>query len=212
MSPILTPIPTSVYRYYDSDDLLIYVGITSRGIARNREHNTSKEWWPHVARQEVEHFDTRELAADRERSLIQAFRPPFNKQHNPQSTELQAAYLAYRGATGEPSSGRSLFNSLSRQVPLVFVDQPSKRHIIMRSQPQHSPLACSIVHQPGVKVYGGNGVGFVREVERRGMFALFHLKVESKEPLSGAAAFVKFLDQKTETFVLRNVHMHRRAD
>lgn len=214
MATIVAPQPTSVYRYYDADDLLIYVGITSRGMARNREHNGSKAWWAHVVRQEVEHFDSRADAADRERSLIQVFRPPFNKHHNPGSDDLRTAYLAYRGAA-DPALPvrRTLFNMLEHELPLVFVHQPTRRHIIMRSLAEHAPLACAVVHQPGIKVTGGTGgTGVVRDIEYRGLFATFHFTVGCTVPLTGASAYVKFLDQKTETFVLRSVRMRREGE
>jgi hypothetical protein len=37
-SPLAIETPTSIYKYYDRQDILVYVGITSRGVARNREH------------------------------------------------------------------------------------------------------------------------------------------------------------------------------
>jgi hypothetical protein len=83
----------SVYRYYDRHKILIYVGITCRGAMRNRQHNDDKAWWPFVAEQVVDHFDTRAQARAREIELIQQFRPPFNKQHNPEYEELRQAYI-----------------------------------------------------------------------------------------------------------------------
>lgn len=94
-------VPTSVYRYYDRDGLLIYVGITSRGARRNYEHNASKDWWPYVARQEVDHYETRALALRHERSLILRHCPPFNRQHNPDADAMRAVYVAYAGASEE---------------------------------------------------------------------------------------------------------------
>lgn len=84
----------SVYKYYDRHKILIYVGVTSSGIGRNRQHNESKGWWPFVAAQEVEHFVSRDAALLREAELIHAFRPPFNVTHNPDHVEMRAAYLS----------------------------------------------------------------------------------------------------------------------
>jgi hypothetical protein len=91
--------PTSLYRYYDQAGLLLYVGITSTGIARNRQHNSDKEWWQWVCSQRVDHFPTREAAQAKEVRLIHAHRPPFNRQHNHGHEEIAAAYRAAR-ATG----------------------------------------------------------------------------------------------------------------
>ena len=87
---------TSVYLYFDSDGLLLYVGITARGISRNREHNKTKDWWQYVARQEVEHYASRAEALQRETRLIKSRRPPFNAQQNPSHAQARADYLKLR--------------------------------------------------------------------------------------------------------------------
>lgn len=46
--------PTSLYKYYDRDGVLLYVGITGRGDTRNAEHNKTKFWWKFVSRQSME--------------------------------------------------------------------------------------------------------------------------------------------------------------
>lgn len=89
-------VPTSVYRYYDSAAVLLYVGITGRGAARNAEHNKSKEWWPYITRQEVDHYRSRTTALNVERELIRQHRPPFNVQHNLDHEAIREAYLAFR--------------------------------------------------------------------------------------------------------------------
>lgn len=86
---------TSLYLYFDRDSVLLYVGITNRGIKRNSEHNLDKAWWPYVARQEIRHLPGRQEAVRAERELIAERRPPFNRQHNPGHEQLAAEYLAY---------------------------------------------------------------------------------------------------------------------
>lgn len=112
-----TPKPTSVYRYYDEFDLLLYVGVTSRGAVRNAEHYSTKSWWRHVVRQDVEHLPSREAALRRELSLIAEFRPPFNTQHNPGSEELREAYLRVREAGRSPVGVES--EAGRNRIPLI---------------------------------------------------------------------------------------------
>src|SRR6267154_2018176 len=86
--------PTSVYRYYDRLGVLIYVGLTRTRTERNQQHNGDKDWWPLVASQAIDHFQTREEAIGGESALIAKFRPPFNTQQNPEHQTIKAAYLA----------------------------------------------------------------------------------------------------------------------
>lgn len=90
-------VPTSVYRYYDKNKILIYVGITSTGITRNRQHNFDKAWWKFVASQEIDHYSSRDAARVNEINLINRFRPPFNRQHNPDYKAINAYYLSLVG-------------------------------------------------------------------------------------------------------------------
>jgi hypothetical protein len=87
---------TSVYTYFDVAGRLIYVGITSRGITRQLEHNRHAEWWRFVVRQEVEHYGTRTLAEVRETELIRVQHPPFNTAQNDRWQVVRPAYLALR--------------------------------------------------------------------------------------------------------------------
>lgn len=70
--------PTSLYRFYNKDGELLYVGITSFLPRRTREHAESKAWWREVSRVEVEHFETREQAQDAERAAVLREGPEYN--------------------------------------------------------------------------------------------------------------------------------------
>lgn len=67
-----------VYRIYDAEARLIYVGITSRGIARLDTHAQNGTWGKDVVLVGVEHFPTRADALAREAALIREFRPKHN--------------------------------------------------------------------------------------------------------------------------------------
>lgn len=84
-------VPTSLYLYYDKYNVLLYVGVTHRGIKRNHEHS-DKNWWQYVARQEVTHLPSRVAALKAERETIIRRSPPFNRAHNPGHDELAVAY------------------------------------------------------------------------------------------------------------------------
>lgn len=127
-------VPTSLYKYYDRDGVLLYVGITSRGSARNTEHNKSKSWWQFVERQDVEHHRSRASATQRETSLIRRFAPPFNKQQNPDYETAKSAYLTRQSIGGE--KGVKLLIEGRNRVPGFVVNKVGERVTIMVNDPQ----------------------------------------------------------------------------
>ena len=74
--------PTSVYLYFDCHGVLLYVGVTGRGVARQREHERTKPWWQYTHSQTIEHYQSRAAALEREAHLISVHCPPFNTQLN----------------------------------------------------------------------------------------------------------------------------------
>lgn len=69
---------TAVYRFFDSSDALIYIGITNNPPKRWALHAYQKPWWKDVALREVEWFDTREEAEVVEAQVISHCRPKWN--------------------------------------------------------------------------------------------------------------------------------------
>lgn len=80
---------TSVYLAYHASGQLLYVGLSLAPLARFTEHMRSSEWWPIVQRIEIERYDTREQARERELQLIRTEQPPFNKVDNPRRVVTQ---------------------------------------------------------------------------------------------------------------------------
>ena len=62
--------PTSVYLLYDSNNKLLYVGVTECGFNRLSQHLHYQSWWSHVASTRFEHYATRTEALKREKQLI----------------------------------------------------------------------------------------------------------------------------------------------
>lgn len=86
------PVPTTLYRLYDADDVLLYVGVTYNPKARFTQHRDTKSWWPQVARTEFQWFPSRSEAEAAERELIEAEAPPHNVLHHPvRGAQLRAA-------------------------------------------------------------------------------------------------------------------------
>jgi predicted GIY-YIG superfamily endonuclease len=85
---------TTVYQFRDGRGILLYVGITKTGVARQLQHMATAEWYRYYKTQSVEQYDTREDAKARESWLIRNERPVFNRAENRGWVERRRGYFA----------------------------------------------------------------------------------------------------------------------
>lgn len=207
-APQVSHVGTSVYLYYDASDNLIYVGITDRGITRNREHNGRAEWWQYVARQEVEHLPARREAEDRERELIRAWRPPFNKQHNPEYAERRAEYLDW--ITQPPVDAAALGRTLNKRLPLRVVNQTGE-YLVLCSHLEHEAVTRRIrplLQNEKINV-AGHSTRSVQLVQNGGLLLIRIRQQTNRFPsnVTYAAAGFKFECQKPPAFRLTVIYV-----
>lgn len=67
-----------LYRHFDAEGTLLYVGISIQPAARIYQHDRTSHWFDRVRRIELEHFQTIAEAAAAERTAIQAENPRYN--------------------------------------------------------------------------------------------------------------------------------------
>jgi hypothetical protein len=72
----------TLYRFYDADDMLLYVGISDDWTRRLRQHWRDKPWFGDVISVTREPYPDRGAVSAAERAAIRAERPLYNKQHN----------------------------------------------------------------------------------------------------------------------------------
>lgn len=72
---------TILYRYFDSKDQLLYVGITGDQLKRQSQHRRSSKWFDQIAFAKFQHFTSRAEAAAAEVTAIQEEKPLFNQHH-----------------------------------------------------------------------------------------------------------------------------------
>lgn len=93
---------TALYRYFDKNAVLLYVGITKDPGARDEQHARSSAWHPLHIRREVQWFEMRSDAEVAERSAIRDEAPLFNATHASPDTRRKAMdYLFSRIAGSE---------------------------------------------------------------------------------------------------------------
>lgn len=71
----------TLYRFYDLDDQLLYIGISDDLGRRLDQHARGKTWWRDVAVVRVEHHPDRAAVRAAERLAIQTEHPLHNVQH-----------------------------------------------------------------------------------------------------------------------------------
>lgn len=69
----------TLYRFFDDDDNLLYVGCSLTWPTRFAAHQREKEWWGEVVRVTLDHFPTRAIAAEAEVAAIELEGPRYNK-------------------------------------------------------------------------------------------------------------------------------------
>lgn len=90
----MTASRTALYRFFDADGDLLYVGISLNPWTRWKQHKSVKDWAEDVASSTIEWHDTREEALDAERLAIIDERPRYNVVHNRQPATGAVTRLA----------------------------------------------------------------------------------------------------------------------
>lgn len=74
-----------LYRFFDKDDVLLYVGITNNPKNRFKGHQKEKSWFNKVTHSTMEHFGSRNELEDAEVRAIQTEKPKYNVVHTVQA-------------------------------------------------------------------------------------------------------------------------------
>lgn len=72
----------TLYRLFDNEDRLLYVGISSKWYERLHQHEKNQPWWNTVATIKLEQFDSRSEVEEAEKLAIKTEKPLHNRQHS----------------------------------------------------------------------------------------------------------------------------------
>jgi hypothetical protein len=108
----------SLYRQWRGAELL-YIGITSVGMGRQRGHAASSSWWAEVTSVTVEHYDTIDAARDAERRAIKAEAPLYNLADAPPEQRRRAERLRRheRAVTANPLDPEGVLTRIAKAAP-----------------------------------------------------------------------------------------------
>lgn len=85
---------TALYRFFDTDRRLLYIGISGQLRERWPKHRRKAPWWEQATFVQVEHWSAEHVALDAERAAIAAELPLFNKR-----SSKRAAPASFPNAT-----------------------------------------------------------------------------------------------------------------
>lgn len=88
-------VKTAIYRLWNAEDALIYIGIAKNPAARFAKHAERSHWWPEVASIQIDWAPTRDEALSIEREAIRAEKPRYNVRHNGVPPHLATAAPTY---------------------------------------------------------------------------------------------------------------------
>lgn len=95
----------TLYRFYDAEDRLLYVGLSVNPGRRLEKHRGTQPWWSDVARIEMEqHLDMQTLRAA-EREAIETERPLYNVKFNGRPEQILVWLCDECGAPVEDGDG-----------------------------------------------------------------------------------------------------------
>lgn len=77
--------PHSLYRFFNDQGDLLYIGITADLMMRWNAHHADKDWWRSVSYSTIQHFANRTTVFAAERAAILAEKPRYNVTHNRRS-------------------------------------------------------------------------------------------------------------------------------
>lgn len=122
---------TAVYRLYDADGVLLYVGVTDEPKTRFKTHAGTKSWWPSVYSRRIEWHQDRAAAETAERTAIREEYPLWNRDDSPWApVEVAGGKLAVAekaAATPRPRIAEALTSVPACIAPETQTDDEEDR-------------------------------------------------------------------------------------
>lgn len=104
-----------VYRLYDQQDRLLYVGVTGNLKTRMQGHRRDKKWWADVARTVSQCFDTREEAESAEAEAI-VCEGPLHNRHKPTAEQRTVLAAKVKNNSGGSIKAAALLAEKDRTI------------------------------------------------------------------------------------------------
>ena len=104
-----------LYRFFDANDELLYVGISMTPWERFRQHRQDKSWWVDIRKTTMEPYPSRAAVMAAERTAIIEERPRYNVVHNRGNGVIRKSFSGERFSFIDQSG-----NERRGQLQLVY--------------------------------------------------------------------------------------------
>lgn len=126
MSEQVTSQPSQLYRHYDSNGNLLYVGISISTIQRLSQHKDFSHWFEKISKVTIEHHKSREEAIAAEIKAIKEEKPEYNIKHK-QKLEKEAESYSRSVNKHYDRSSAYLISDIVQFRPLYTVTQAAEK-------------------------------------------------------------------------------------
>jgi predicted GIY-YIG superfamily endonuclease len=113
-----------LYRFFDRNNKLLYVGITNDASRRFGEHGAEKPWWNRVEEIKLERFPTRQALTAAETHAIETERPKYNIAGV--VVPLETTHKSRTGVSNTLSDANRFGNTLPAGAPHTLTDEPRR--------------------------------------------------------------------------------------
>ena len=114
---------TSLYRHFNEDGLLLYVGISLNHIARLGQHSKKAHWFDTISRVEIEHFPDRLSAEKAEYQAIRDEKPL----HNIRGVDTSKGFEKYAHRIEQVLAGLSASDRAEVLKPVPWIEEYSEQ-------------------------------------------------------------------------------------
>lgn len=113
-----------LYRFFDSNNRLLYVGISNNWTNRLNQHYKNSEFFAQVRSMTFEHFETREAVEEAERNAILTENPIYNKAWNPNWENSQEHFQKIKAWVYSKSIPDSQHKYMIERLRELFIADP----------------------------------------------------------------------------------------
>lgn len=108
---------TTLYRHFDSNDNLLYIGISLSAMNRLSQHEDNSHWFNSISKVTIEKYNTREEALKAEKDSILLEKPLYNKVFN-----RYKYYMVWYNNTFEELTGVIVYGTSKSHVIGILCD------------------------------------------------------------------------------------------